>query len=255
MLLVSAALLHAAPKRVLYYTQTAGFRHDCIPFSQQVLADLGAQTGAFEVTLSEDPAMIAAAKLRDFDTVFFYTSGELPFSDPQKQALLDFVASGGGFGGAHSATDTLYSWPEYGDLIGGRFDGHPWTQEGGIKVEDGRHPAMRGLGPSFGITDEIYQFRDFSRDRIHVLMSLDTATVDPAAPGVNRKDGDFPLAWYRRYGSGRVFYTALGHFEEVWRDVRFQQILSGALLWLTRTPSRPRVEPMLFRVPPEFPPR
>ena len=87
-----------------------------------------------------------------------------------------------GFGCAHSATDTLYTWPEYGELIGAWFNGHPWTQEVSIRVEDPDHPIVRALAPSFRIADEIYQFRDFSRDRVHVLLSLDTSSVDLRRP-------------------------------------------------------------------------
>src|SRR5205814_3464403 len=169
-----------------------------------------------------------------FDAVFFFTSGELPLTDQQKSDLLSFVRSGGGFGGVHSATDTFYSWPEYGDLIGAYFDGHPWVQQVSIDVEDPDHPAMRGLAPSFRIFDEIYQLRDFTRDRTRVLMTLDTNSVDLGADGVHRSDGDFALAWSRLYGQGRVFYTALGHFDSTWRDERFERMLLNALLWLTR---------------------
>ncbi len=151
----------------------------------------------------------------------------------QKRDLLDFVRSGKGFGGAHSATDTLYTWEEYGDLIGGYFDGHPWVQEVRIDVEDPTFPGMQSVGDNFRIVEEIYQHRGFSRQNVRVLMTLDTRSVDLAAPGVNRTDSDFALTWCRRYGGGRVFYTALGHFDETWLDPRFQQVLEGALLWLT----------------------
>ncbi len=236
LLIFTAGVLCAAPKRVLYFTLSAGFVHDSIPLSQQVLTELGARSGGFEVVVSEDPAVINAESLRGFDAVFFFTSGELPFDDSQKAALLEFVRGGKGFGGVHSATDTLYAWPEYGDLIGAIFDGHPWAQEVGIRVEDGEHPATRGMPPYFRTADEIYQFREFSRGRVHVLLSLDTATVDLNAPGVNRRDGDFALAWSRDYGAGRVFYTALGHAQDVWRDTRFQNLISNALVWLSGGP-------------------
>ena len=185
----------AAPKRVLYVTYTAGYRHASIPTSQQVLQNITSQSGLLEVVPSEDLSLISAANLSQFDAVFFFTSGELPLSDQQKADLLEFVQSGKGFGGVHSATDTFYTWPEYGDLIGAYFDGHPWVQQVGIDVEDPDHPAMQGLAPSFQIMDEIYQFRNFSRDRVRVLMTLDTTTVDLTAPGVDRTDGDFALAW------------------------------------------------------------
>jgi len=134
--------------------------------------------------------------------------------------------------GIHSATDTFYKWPEYGDLIGGYFDQHPWHQQVTIKVEDQRHPATDHLGRTFTITDEIYQFKDFSRTRVHVLLSLDAASVDLNKPAVHRADRDFAIAWSRTYGKGRVFYTALGHRPEVWQDERFQQHLLGAIRWV-----------------------
>ena len=225
------SLLQAEVKRVLYITHSAGYRHDCLPLSQRVMADVAARTGKLEVTATEDLA--ALNNLPAYAAVVFFTSGELPLTDSQKQALLDFIRNGGGFAGFHSATDTFYSWPEYGELIGGRFDGHPWVQQVRVDIEDPDHPAAKHLTPSFAITDEIYQFRDFSRSRVRVLMTLDTSSVDVNAPGVNRTDNDFALAWTRLYGTGRVFYTALGHFEDTWRDPRFQQLIEQSLLWIT----------------------
>jgi hypothetical protein len=228
-----STLAFAAPKRILYLTHTAGFRHGSIETSARVMTEVAGRTGVLEVVHTEDLSALAPDRLREFDAIFFFTSGELPLSDEQKAALLDFVRGGKGFGGAHSATDTLYNWPEYGDLIGGYFDGHPWTQEAGIDVEDSQHPASRPLAPSFRLLEEFYQFRAFSRDHVRVLMTLDTSTVDRNAPGINRTDDDFALAWVKPYGAGRVFYTALGHFDETWLDARFQAMLEGALLWLT----------------------
>src|SRR5215469_9667518 len=153
-----------APKKVLYLTFTAGYRHASTPTSQQVLQSIASQSGLLEVIPSEDLSLISADNLKQFDAVFFFTSGELPISGQQKSDLLQFVQSGKGFGGVHSATDTFYTWPEYGDLIGAYFDGHPWAQQVAIDIEDPDHPAMSGLAPAFQIFDEIYQFRDFSRD-------------------------------------------------------------------------------------------
>lgn len=222
----------AAPKHVLYVTHSAGFRHDSIPLSQDVLRALGDRSGLFDVTVTEDLSLLNSDSLRSFDALFFFTSGELALTDQQKQDLLAFVRGGKGFGGVHSATDTLYSWPAYGELIGAFFDGHPWAQEVRIDVEEPLHPSMRGLAPQFAITDEIYQFRDFSRDRVRVLMTLDGASVDLSKEGVHRTDGDFALAWARPYGSGHVFYTALGHLQSTWSDPRFQRLIEGALEWL-----------------------
>src|SRR5713101_5540372 len=166
-LLLLVTVAPAATKRVLYITHSAGYRHDSIPTSQAVMEQLGARSsGAFEVVSSEDLSLISAETLRGFDVLYFFTSGELELSDQQKADLLEFVREGKGFGGVHSATDTLYKWPEYGDLIGGYFNGHPWAQEVTIRVEDRDHPIARGFEGSFRISDEIYQFRDFSRARV-----------------------------------------------------------------------------------------
>lgn len=233
LLLLASQLFPAfAAKRILMVTHSAGFRHESIPVAVQALQCIGLRTGAFEVTPTEDLSLINADELQNFDAVFFFTSGELELSDQQKQDLLNFVKSGKGFGGAHSATDTLYTWEEYGKLIGGTFDGHPWAQEVNILIEDPDFPGMKAYDKNFRIVDEIYQFRNFSRENVRVLFRLDTSTVDLTLPNVNRTDGDFALAWCRSYGNGRVFYTALGHFDDTWRDRSFQQMLEGALLWL-----------------------
>jgi len=230
--LAAASIAQTPPRRILYVTHSAGFRHGSIEVSRRVLDQVAARSGRFAVTATEDLSLITASSLSGYDAVFFFTSGELALGAGQRAALLDFVSGGKGFGGAHSATDTLYDWPEYGELIGGYFDGHPWTQEVAIDIEDPDHPATRGSPNSFRILDEIYQHRNFSRDRVRVLMTLDVGSVPVNVSGVNRTDGDFALAWCRDYGRGRVFYTALGHFDETWLDPRFQNQLEGALLWL-----------------------
>src|SRR5262252_3673036 len=201
-----------ATRRVLFLTATYGFRHEgSINASVEVMQDLARESGVFEVDHTEDVSLINADNLRNYDAVYFFTSGELPLSDQQKADLLDFVRQGKGFGGSHSATDTLYTWPEYGELIGAYFDGHPWVQDAAIDVEDPENPIVAHLSPSFHATEEFYQFRDFSRDRVRVLLTLDTRSVNMTADGVHRTDGDFALVWIRKYGDGRVFYSAFGH--------------------------------------------
>ncbi|HKP84746.1 MAG TPA: ThuA domain-containing protein [Blastocatellia bacterium] len=218
-------------RSVLYLTHSAGWKHEVLPLSEQILKQIGERGGAFEVTATQDCSLLSRDNLKRYDAIVFYTTGELPLTDEQKAAFLDFIKSGKGFVGIHSATDTFYKWPEYGELIGGYFDQHPWHQEVTVKVEDPHHAATRHLGSSFKINDEIYQFKDFSRDRVHVVLSLDAGSVDLTLPAVHRRDKDFALAWWRNYGRGRVFYTALGHRAEVWQDDRFQQHLLGALRW------------------------
>jgi type 1 glutamine amidotransferase len=220
-----------APPGVLYVTHSAGFKHGILPVSEEILTELGRRSGAFEVTVGKDASLLTDRALRDYAAVIFFTTGELPLDDSQKRALMEFVRGGRGFVGIHSATDTFYKWPEYLDLIGGYFDGHPWHEEVTIRVEDRSHPATAHLPPTFRIKDEIYQFKDWSRDRVHVLLSLDASSVDLSKPGIRRPDRDFALAWTREVGRGRMFYTALGHDEDVWRDPRFQQHLIGGIRW------------------------
>jgi len=133
-------------ERILYFTHSAGYRHDVIPLSKAVLTRLGSDSGVFEVTATEDTSEFSAENLKRYAAVMFYTTGELPMSGAEKTALLDFVRSGGGFLGVHSATDTFYTWPDYLDLIGGYFSGHPWHQAVTIEVVDPRDPLVAFLG-------------------------------------------------------------------------------------------------------------
>jgi type 1 glutamine amidotransferase len=213
----------SSPVRVLMVTTTAGFRHDSIPTAREVMTGLASADG-FNVTATEDLSLIRATSLTSYDVVFFaLTSGELALSADQRAALLDFVSRGGGFMGVHSATDTLYGWPEYGQLIGAYFKEHPWTTTASVIVEDQSHPTTAGLGASFSLAEEFYVFRENPRPNVSVLLRLDAASVGSA--------GDYPLAWGDSYGAGRVYYNALGHFEATWRDGRFQRQLAAAVRW------------------------
>jgi type 1 glutamine amidotransferase len=225
-------------KRLLLITESRGFVHSVVNrqkkdtcLVEKTFIELAKKNPFFEVEYTQDSRnAITADNLKKFDAVFFYTTGELPLTDAQKSDLLAFIRSGKGFGGSHCATDTFYKWKEYGELIGGYFDGHPWHQKVKVIVEDKKHAATKHLGDSFEITDEIYQFRTpYSRDKLHVLMKLDMDSVKN--PG-KRADKDNALAWTHEYGKGRVFYTALGHREEVWNDPRFQQHVIGGLRYM-----------------------
>jgi type 1 glutamine amidotransferase len=188
--------------RVLMLTTTAAFRHDSIPAARQAMAGL-ASAGELSVTATEDLSALAAENLRAYDVVMFaLTSGELPLSAAQKAALLDFVTSGHGFVGVHSATDTLYEWPDYGRLIGAYFREHPWTQQGTVIVEAPSHPAAAGTGDRFSLLEEFYTFQENPRGRVQVLLRIDAASVGAT--------GDYPLAWVQSFGSGRGYYNALG---------------------------------------------
>jgi type 1 glutamine amidotransferase len=208
-------------------TATTGFRHDgAIAAAREVVPRLGA-SGEFAVTATEDVSSITASMLSTVDVLFFaMTTGELPFSADQKRAIMSFISDGGGFIGTHSATDTLYEWPEYGELVGAYFKEHPWTQQASVLVEDPAHPSTAGLGDRFSIMEEFYTFRENPRPRVQVILRLDAASVGAS--------GDYPLAWSHSQGDGRAYYNALGHFDETWRDQRFQGQITGAIRWLAR---------------------
>jgi uncharacterized protein len=221
------------PERVLYFTHSAGYRHEVIPLSQAILTQLGKDSGAFEIVATEDVSEFST-NLERYAAVMFFTSGEIPMSGVQKAALLDFVRSGRGFLGVHSATDTFYTWPDYLDLIGGYFNGHPWHQPVTIEVTDAADPLVAFLGEKLQLNDEIYQISDFDYRGSHVLLRLDQRSVDLGKAGVHQRFYGWPLAWKRLFGEGRVFYSALGHEASVWQDARYQTILTNAILWATR---------------------
>jgi type 1 glutamine amidotransferase len=203
-------------------TATAGFRHDSISTARDVLTALGPANG-FTISATEDLSTISSSNLSNFDVVMFAnTSGELAFTADQQSALIAFVNGGKGFIGTHSATDTLYEWPDYGRLVGAYFKEHPWTQQGRVIVENASHPAA-GVRDPFTLEEEFYTFRENPRGRVQVLMSLDAASVGAS--------GDFPLVWTQAFGGGRSYYTALGHFPATWRDSRFQAQIIAAIKW------------------------
>jgi type 1 glutamine amidotransferase len=217
-------------KRLLAITESAGFAHKVSRMENgrpslvdRTVQELG-ESGGFEVITSQDSrGSIKAEWLKGFDAVFFYTTGELSITPDGKAALLDFVRSGKDFAGSHGATDTLYGWPEYGELIGAYFDKHPGLREVTVRIDDPGHPSTTHLARSFKVREEVYQFKTpFSRDKLHILMHFDY-------PGATHSGA---AAWTKRYGAGRVFYTALGHDEAIWRDERFRKHLLGGLLYV-----------------------
>jgi type 1 glutamine amidotransferase len=217
--------------RLLYVTQSMGFRHASLHESESVMETLGAANG-FDVMLTQKAEKyITPENLRNLDVIVFYTTGELPLSDAQKKAFLNWIKAGKGFVGIHSATDTFYKWPEYGELIGGYFDGHPWTQDVTVSINafDRKSPLTGHWEEFFKLQEEIYQYKDFNKDKVTVTMKLDTANTDMTRRGIKAKE--FPLTWHRDYGKGKVFYTALGHRPEVWRDQRFQTMLVNGIKW------------------------
>ena len=174
-----------------------------------------------------------AKNLNDFDSVLFFTGGTLEMDDQQRADFLSFVHDDGkGFIGIHSATITFTKWPEYGEMIGGYFDEHPWgTFEAPILVEDPGFPGMAQWPRSFTLKDEIYQIKNYSRADRRVIMRLDPGKLNLNNTRVHRTDKDFAVAWAKMYGKGRVYYTTLGHVDENWDDPRFQKMITEAIRW------------------------
>ena len=216
---------------LLYLTEPAAWVHTVLPVAEEVIRALGDTPDAFDVTVIRSAEQITKDTLTNYDVVAFNTTGELPMAASKQEALLEFVRNGGGFVGVHSATDTFYEWPEYGEMLGGYFDGHPWHQEVAFTIEDADHLSTRHLESPLTLYEEIYQIKNWNRNDVHVLLSVDTTSVDLKADGINRTDGDFAVSWTRQYGNGRIFYTALGHEPATWRDSQFQGLLIGGIRW------------------------
>ena len=259
----------AATKRLLLVTHSGGFIHPSVATAEEVLKQIGPANG-FEVTcwrFTGDPdskvkdksgrersALEAYAErfrgstrlpverehcgrinkqtLKNFDIVLFFTTGN-PVTKEELNDLREWVRAGGALAGTHCATDTLYTESVYGDLIGAYFRGHPpGLQKIHIRVEDPKHPAAAAFTDGEEFQDEMYVFRDqpFSRDRLHIILSIDPASFNPGK-NLTRADNDYAISWCRREGQGRVFYTSFGHDPKVWKDPRFQKHLLGGLQW------------------------
>ena len=218
--------------KVLMLRHSAGFEHSYLPNAEVAVKEIATSSGLYQALTTHHCQWITADNLAKFDVLVFATTGELPLDDAQKKALVDSVQNGKGFVGIHNGADTFHKWPEYGAMLGGYFNGHPWSQEVVVKVEDTDNPATRHLGKSFKVTDEIYTFRNWDRKKTHVLMSLDNSSVDISKG--NRPDHDYALGWCHDYGKGRVMFTALGHPDDLWAQPWFRQHILGCIKWAGR---------------------
>lgn len=227
-------------KRLLAIGEVKGFQHDSVSHGLATIERIGYESGEFDTFIRTDSQLITKKKLTagnarnldQFDGVLFFTTGELDLDDEQKASLISFVKDDGkAFFATHTGTDTYYRWPEYGEMVGGYFDDHPWHKEVRVKIEDPSFPGMKYFTNPFTVNDEIYQLKNFSRDKVRVLMTLDTTSVDMTSPRIKRTDGDFAIAWARNYGKGRVFSCTLGHEPAVWDRKDFQSMWLDAIKW------------------------
>ena len=225
---------------LLVIGQSKGYQHESISTAMVTLYNLGRSSGQWNTYFRTDCANITkrplpweAKNLDAFDAVVFFTDGELDMDEAQKRDLLSFIHDDGkGFIGIHSASITFTAWPEYGKMLGGQFDGHPWGQfDAPIVVEDSKFPGMDAFPAAFVLRDEIYQLKGYSRQDVHVLLRLDADKTDLKKGGVKRTDRDFAVAWAKPYGKGRVIYNGLGHVPEIWDRPDFQKMLTGMVEW------------------------
>ena len=252
------------PKQLLFLTHAGYYKHTSLGPAETAVTSWGARAG-FEVTSlqgyqqdaeSLDLSIISAEYLAQFDGIMMMTNGNLPLTDSQKAALVGFGRDGGGFIGVHCAALTLYTYPEFGEMLGAYFrraiqQNHVFV----LNVEDTDHPATRMLGDSWPIVDELYQYgtapwtadrpqenvdvlfdnripMGFSRERVHVLLSIDTGKTDMEGLEDMEPGGDYPQAWYRDFGQGRSFYSSLGHRDDIWsNDPVFQAHITGGIRW------------------------
>ncbi|MFF5922345.1 ThuA domain-containing protein [Streptomyces flavochromogenes] len=249
------------PQDVLIYTRTTGYRHDSIPDGAAALAELAHDLGR-KAEVTEDPEVFTPGRLAECAVVVLLSTTGNVLTPGGRAALEAYLRGGGALLAVHAAANAEPDWPFYGELLGTRFDGHPEIQPGIVLVDDRDHPATAPLPARWAWTDEWYNFT--SDPRGSAKPGDGTASGGGAQSGGGRKPGnstesrdapasgvrilaradetsyrggthgdDHPLVWCREIDGGRVFFTALGHASETYRDPVFRAHLSGALTWLT----------------------
>ncbi len=226
----------AKPRRLLIFTLNVGYGgHPSIAYANEAFTMMGRKTGAFETVVTDDPAVFQPESLKRFDAVFFNnTVGNCFTNADLRRSLMEFVTSGGGLLGVHGTAvaftrwpGAIEDWPEFGALIGGRGANHKDSDEHvWIRLDDAAHPLNRVFGgEGFDYRDEFFRVHEpYSRNRVRVLLSIDTAKTDVNAgtPRGNctRADNDYALAWIRSYGRGRAFYCTIAHNPYVFWDAK-----------------------------------
>lgn len=265
-------------RKLLFFTKSSGFQHSAITrkspdelsFAEQIVTDLGEKHN-FEVTCTKDGHIFTSEKLPEFDAIMFYTTGDLttpgtdktpPMSADGKQALFNLIKSGKGFLGTHSAADTFHSpgnanpgparfvqdgekIDPYIEMLGGEFILHGAQQAAYMKVVDKDFPGMKAAGDGFRMHEEWYSLKNHAKN-LHVLL-----VQEPGLEGGMYDRPAYPATWAHEYGKGRVFYTSMGHREDVWTNKIFQSILLGGLAWAFGNVTAD-VTPNIEQVTPEY---
>lgn len=210
---------------VLVFTKTSGFRHDSIEQGVEAVVALGAANG-FSVTRTENSDYFTDENLSSYSAIIFLNTTLTVFDENHRVAFKQYIQNGGGFVGVHSASDTEYDWPWYGELVGAYFDNHPpGIHDAIIDVINTDHPSTAHLPGRWEKADEWYNF-GYINDEVEVLMKLDTDSYEGSD-----HPGNHPVAWYHEYDGGRAFYTALGHTRESYSEPLFIDHLLGGILY------------------------
>jgi len=210
-------------KKILVFSKTAAYRHaSSIISGKKSILEMGAKN-KFTVDTSENADVFTADNLKQYAAVVFLCTTGNVLNDDQQKAFEGYIHNGGSYVGIHSASDTEYDWPWYGELCGAYFKNHPRIQEAVFNVVDQNHPATAHLPAVWKRTDELYNFKWYGTD-LKFLITID----ENSYTGGNM--GEFhPMAWYHEFDGGRSFYTALGHDNKSWEDPVFAQHILGAI--------------------------
>lgn len=220
---------------VLVFSKTAGYRHESIPDGIKAIKELGLENN-FYVFASEDSEYFTISNLQNFNVIIFLsTSGDI-LDDKQQSAFKDFIQSGGGFVGIHSASDTEYDWPWFGKLVGAYFDKHPKIQKATINVNHRCHPSTVCLPAKWERVDEWYNFRNELDTTINVLATVDESTYEGGKHGNHH-----PIMWCHEFDGGRSWYTALGHTNESYNETLFKENLLGAIKYASGINNSPNI--------------
>ncbi|MCA9080697.1 MAG: ThuA domain-containing protein [Planctomycetaceae bacterium] len=232
------------PSRILFVTQSKGFVHGSVRRPQENLApaeiamiQLGEQTKLFEVHCTQEcDADFTKENLQNYDIVAFYTTGDLPIAEADRDYFFKewLTTKGHGVLGFHSAGDTYHNYEPYWDMMGGTFIGHPWGA--GTKIvltnHEPENPLVKSFGPEFRYQDEIYMYRHWQPEKCHVLLSLDYSQ-SPTGGAVDVSHGyHVPVCWIKNYGEGKVYFNNLGHREETWTNKPFLESITQAVHWI-----------------------
>ncbi len=235
-----------ARKVVLAWADTRNgiAQHESTSHALSVIERLGYESGAYDTFIRTDSNIISKQPRRTtgepasggpslamVDAIFFLGHRDVPIDDEQKKELLAFVRDDGkGIVAAHTALTAFESWPEFGDLLGARYDGHPWHETGTVINEAKDSPITRHFPQTFTINDEFYQAKSFSPDA-RVLLRLDVSKM-PAHPELRNKA--FPLVWTKNYGKGRVMYSSFGHDAAIYDNRDVAQMFLEGMKWVLR---------------------